>query len=63
MQKLAFAKTHKTGGSTLQNIFLRYGYKNGLTFAVPPDSWVFSAEESFNADMVAKYEWNTEGTN
>merc|ERR1712029_623570 len=26
--KLAFAKTHKTGGSTLQNILLRHGYKN-----------------------------------
>jgi len=28
--KIAFAKTHKTGSSTLQNLLLRYGVKNDL---------------------------------
>ena len=29
---VAFAKTHKTGGSTIQNIFLRYRKKYNLIF-------------------------------
>lgn len=30
-----FLKTHKTGSSTVQNLLLRYGDKNNLTFALP----------------------------
>ena len=33
--KLIFLKTHKTGSTTLQNIILRYGIKNNLTFVLP----------------------------
>ena len=56
---IAFAKTHKTGGSTLQNILLRFGYKYGLTFALPKTkSWVFSYKEHFKASMVTQHEWN-----
>ena len=56
---IAFAKTHKTGGSTLQNILLRYGLKNGLTFALPKTkSWVYGWKERFNASMVTQYDWN-----
>ncbi|XP_033101750.1 galactose-3-O-sulfotransferase 4-like [Anneissia japonica] len=33
---ITFLKVHKTGSSTLQNIFLRYGDKNNLNFAIPP---------------------------
>lgn len=31
----AFLKVHKTGSSTLQNIFLRFGYKRNLTIVLP----------------------------
>ena len=62
VQKLAFAKTHKTGGSTLQNIFMRYGYKNGLTFAIPPNSWMYSFNVFFNSKMVTNYTWNPQHT-
>ena len=63
MQNLAFAKTHKTGGSTLQNIFLRYGYKNGLKFAIPLKNWIFSLDKIFDAEtMVTKYDWNPTNT-
>ena len=34
-RKIVFAKTHKTGSTTVQNIVLRYGYRNGLNFAFP----------------------------
>lgn len=60
IEKLAFAKTHKTGGSTLQNIFMRYGYFHYLTFALPTKSWMFSFNEPFNAKMVTNYTWNPE---
>ena len=32
---IVFVKTHKTGSSTLQNIFRRYGLKNDLEIAMP----------------------------
>jgi len=35
VRRLVFLKTQKTAGSSLQNILLRYGEKNNLTFAVP----------------------------
>lgn len=34
--KILYAKTHKTGSTTVQNIILRFGVKNELTFAFPP---------------------------
>lgn len=54
---MAFAKTHKTGSSTLQNIFLRYGAKHDLTFAMPPKSWMFPFSEPFNASFVLDGPW------
>ena len=62
IQKLAFAKTHKTGGSTLQNIFLRYGYKYGLKFALPIKSWIFSLDKHIDREMVTQYSWNPSQT-
>ena len=35
-RKIAFAKTHKTASSTVQNVLLRYGLANGLEFLLPP---------------------------
>ena len=55
--QIAFAKTHKTGSSTLQNIFFRYGDKNNLNFAMPEKSWMFSYKQPFNASMVNRLPW------
>ena len=55
--QVAFAKTHKTGSSTLQNIFFRYGDRNNLNFAMPEKSWMFSYKEAFNASMVSRLPW------
>jgi len=55
--KVAFAKTHKTGSSTLQNIFFRYGSHNGLTFAIPEKSWMYSFKEPFNASVITDLPW------
>ena len=35
VEDIVFVKTHKTGSSTLQNIFRRYGLKNDLQIALP----------------------------
>ena len=58
MTKISFAKTHKTGGSTLQNILLRYGFKHGHRIALPQKHWFFSLEDQFKADMVANFSWS-----
>lgn len=55
--KVAFAKTHKTGSSTLQNIFFRYGDENSLTFAIPERSWMYSFKEPFNHTMISNLPW------
>ena len=34
-RKIAFAKTHKSASSTVQNVLLRYGLANGLEFLLP----------------------------
>ena len=41
---------------------MRYGYKNGLSFAIPIKNWMFSFNELFRADMVTKYSWNPNDT-
>jgi len=55
--KIAFAKTHKTGSSSLQNIFFRFGDQNNLNFAIPERSWMFPFKEPFNHTMVTKLPW------
>jgi hypothetical protein len=56
---LAFAKTHKTGSTTLQNIILRQAYSRDLTVAVPTKGWVFNLKVPFNAtNLVKHYPWN-----
>ena len=34
-RKIAFAKTHKTASSTVQNVLLRYGLANSYEFLLP----------------------------
>ncbi|XP_060567600.1 galactose-3-O-sulfotransferase 2-like [Ruditapes philippinarum] len=35
LKHFAFLKVHKAGSTTMQNIFFRFGLKNGLTFVLP----------------------------
>ena len=51
MNKIAFAKTHKTGSSTLQNILLRYGFKHGHRIALPEKHWFFSLSDQFTGEV------------
>lgn len=62
VRSLSFAKTHKTGGSTLQNIFLRYGWKHNLTFVLPAKrTWMFTYKSAFNVKLAKSYpSWNKE---
>ena len=58
-KNLIFAKTHKTGSSTLQNIFLRYGWTNNSTFVVPKaKTWMFSFKQKFKSSFAHQYKWN-----
>lgn len=38
---IAFLKVHKTGSSTIQSLFLRYGFDRNLTFVVPSNKSEF----------------------
>lgn len=49
---LFFLKTHKTGSSTLQNIFLRYGYRRQQSFALPRRGHSFNYPGKFKIDLV-----------
>ena len=59
--KIAFAKTHKTGSSTFQNILFRFGVHNDLTFALPHNSWMFPFKEDFSASFVLDGPWKSLG--
>lgn len=47
-----FLKTHKCASSTVQNIFLRYGYKNNLTFALPETANYLGNPGEFKANLI-----------
>ncbi|XP_023339078.1 galactosylceramide sulfotransferase isoform X2 [Eurytemora carolleeae] len=55
--KIAFAKVHKTGSSTLQNILLRNGLENDLNFALPESSWMFNSKKPFDIIEVSSLPW------
>lgn len=61
--QIAFAKTHKTGSSTLQNILFRFGDLRNLTFAIPEKSWMYSFQESFHHSMISNLPWASLGYN
>ena len=62
VQSVAFAKTHKAGSTTLQNIILRYGYLRDLTFAIPAwKGWMFDQTRSFNASTLVRRYVNNPG--
>ncbi|XP_047485713.1 galactosylceramide sulfotransferase-like isoform X1 [Penaeus chinensis] len=49
-----FLKTHKCASSTVQNIFLRYGYTNNLTFALPGGGNYLGNPGLFKAGLIPK---------
>ena len=54
--QLVFAKTHKTGGSTFQNILFRHCLRNNQSIAFPiPKTWMFGFKQPFNASQVNGY--------
>ena len=56
-RQMVFAKTHKTGSSTFQNILFRHCLQNNLTIAFPTaKSWMFGFKKSFSANQVNGYE-------
>ncbi|KAJ8372627.1 hypothetical protein AAFF_G00280920 [Aldrovandia affinis] len=53
---LMFLKTHKTGGTTVQNMLLRYVDSRNLTLATPPRGRVtFNEKFPFSANYVRDY--------
>ena len=56
VRKLIFAKTHKTGSTTIQNLLFRYGTQNNLSFVLPKSKWwFFSHYQSFKASEAEDY--------
>ncbi|OCT59448.1 hypothetical protein XELAEV_18000870mg [Xenopus laevis] len=51
---IVFLKTHKTGGSSIQNMLHRYGDRNSLTFALP-QKYQFNYPSLFHASRVKGY--------
>lgn len=47
-----FVKTHKCASTTVQNIFLRYGYTHNLTFALPSQGNYLGNPGHFKASMI-----------
>ncbi|KAJ6217974.1 hypothetical protein RDWZM_009131 [Blomia tropicalis] len=50
--KIAFIKAHKCASSTIQNIFMRYGYFNERLFILPRKGNYLGHPEKFNRNMV-----------
>ena len=48
-----FLKTHKTGGTSVQNIVLRRGWIRGWNILLPPENTYLGHPESFKVEMVA----------
>ena len=55
-KKIIFAKTHKTGSTTLQNIFHRFGEQNSLLFVLPKSGHhYFGLKTPFTIDQADLY--------
>ena len=54
-KQVTFAKTHKTGSSTIQNILFRYGQRHNLSFAFPQkNTWMFNLSKPFQVRNVSQ---------
>ena len=55
-KRLIFAKTHKTGSTTLQNIIHRFGQENHLMFLLPKNgAHYFNLQRPFSRSMAELY--------
>ncbi|XP_077988184.1 galactose-3-O-sulfotransferase 2-like [Glandiceps talaboti] len=54
VNNVVFAKTHKTGSSTLAGIFQRYGYLRNLSFILNPHTPTLSLNNIFDRGMALK---------
>ena len=55
-RKIIFAKTHKTGSTTLQNILFRFGQQNNLIFLLPKSgTHYFNLKSHFRRSMADLY--------
>ncbi|XP_065300763.2 galactosylceramide sulfotransferase-like [Dermacentor albipictus] len=50
--RVAFIKTHKCAGTSVQNIVMRFGYSRNLTFAIGPRDVYLGHPTRFRHDMV-----------
>ena len=57
IESIAFAKTHKTGSTTLQNIFLRYAYNHDLTLALPIQGTVNRASWKLTTSVITQLDF------
>ena len=51
INNIVFLKTHKTGSSSIQNILMRFGDSNDLTFALPKKANYYRYPEPFNRKL------------
>lgn len=58
-----FLKTHKCASSTIQNIFLRYGYAHHLNFVLPSLGNYLGNQGPFHHSMAATSPWHKLGYN
>ena len=55
-RKIIFAKTHKTGSTTLQNILFRFGQQHNLLFVLPKSgTHYFNLKSHFRRSMADLY--------
>ena len=55
-RKIIFAKTHKTGSTTLQNILFRFGQEHNLLFILPKSgTHYFNLKSHFRKSMADLY--------
>lgn len=52
VRHIAFIKVHKAASTTVQNIFLRYGYEHNLVFALPKRGSIISKRKSIRTDNI-----------
>jgi len=52
LKNIYFMKTHKTAGTVVQNILLRYGLEHGLHFAMPKNAHDFGYPGKFSINQV-----------
>ncbi|GAB6033612.1 hypothetical protein CHUAL_013675 [Chamberlinius hualienensis] len=57
---VVFLKTHKTGGSSVQNMLMRFGNSRNLTFVLPPNNNYLGHPEPFEKKMAMQLKDNFE---